>query len=146
MIASWIVKRMIRSTFEKFNEDDFDVDAFLAGYSDDAVYDLGSELGVGETRKGKKALADWFKQYKKEFPKRKFVVKNICFSAWPLCLTNVCMVEWSCVAANKEGKEFRWDGISVSHVKNFKIVHGTDYISCAGLPPISSLIKPTAKA
>jgi len=145
MIASWIVKRHVRSVYNMFNQDDFDIDAVMAAYSDDAVYDLDSSIGVGETRKGKKAISDWFREYKKEFPKRKFVVKNISFSAWPFCPRLVCMVEWGCMATNKEGKEYKFDGVSVNHIKNFKVAHGSDYISFAGLPKLSILIKPIAK-
>jgi ketosteroid isomerase-like protein len=131
--------------YNMFNQDDFDIDAVMAAYSDDAVYDLDSSIGVGETRKGKKAISDWFREYKKEFPKRKFVVKNISFSAWPFCPRLVGMVEWSCMATNKDGKEYKFDGVSVNHIKNFKVVHGSDYISFAGLPKLSTLIKPVAK-
>jgi len=145
MIVSWMVKRMVRSAMNMLNEDDFDVDAFLKGWADDAIYDGTSELGVGETIKGKKAIADWFQKWKREFPKRKFDVKNICFSAWPLCPTNVCMVQWSLTQTDKQGREYRYDGVTVSHVKNLKTVRATEHISFAGLPQLSTLIRPTAK-
>jgi ketosteroid isomerase-like protein len=145
MIASMIAKRMVRSDYEKYNKDDFDVDAVLAGKADDIVYESSTECPHG-TLKGKKAVADAFQQWKKEFPKRKFVVKNICFSAWPFCPKNVLMVEYSITETSKDGKEFKYDGASVFHMKNFKVFHGTDYISFAGLPPFSTIVKPTGKA
>ena len=144
MIASMIVKRMVRSDYEKYNDDDFDVDAVLTGKADDFVYEMSSEVGGG-TLKGKKAIAEAMQQWKKEFPKRKFVVKNVAFSAWPFCPNNVVMVEYSITETSKDGKEFKYDGASVFHTKNFKVVHGTDYISFAGLPPFSTLVKPTGK-
>jgi ketosteroid isomerase-like protein len=146
MIASWIVKRMARSAFEKFSADDLDVDAVMAGMTDDCTYEHSSELGVEGIRKGKKAIAEWFQGWKKEFPKRKMVLKNICFSAWPLSPTNVWMIDWSITETNREGTEFKYDGVMVLHVKNFKMVHGSDYISFKGLPQLSTLIKPTGKA
>ena len=145
MIASWIAKRMVRSGLYMANEDDFDVDALLKQWADDAVYDVGSELGVGETIKGKKAIADWFQRWKKEFPKRKFVVKNICFSAWPLSPTNVYMFQWNLTQTDRQGREFKYDGVSVLEMKNFKVTRSGEHISFKGLPPISSLIKPTGK-
>jgi hypothetical protein len=69
MIASMIAKRMVRSAILMMNQDDFDVDAFFANWADDAVWDGTSELGVGETIKGKKAIADWFRRWKEEFPR-----------------------------------------------------------------------------
>ena len=146
MIASMIAKRMVRSSILMMNQDDFDVDALFADWADDAVWDGTSELGVGETIKGKKAVADWFRRWKEEFPRRKFDVKNICFSAWPLSPTNVCTVQWSLTQTDKQGKEFKYDGVTVIHVRNFKTSHASEYISFTGLPQLSSLIKPSAKA
>jgi len=146
MIASMIAKRMVRSAFERMNEDDFDVDALLKQWADDAVRDGTSELGVGETIKGKKIIVDWLQRWKAEFPKRSFDVKNICFSVWPLCLTNVCMTQWSLTETDRQGREYKYDGVTVFQVKNFKTVRATNHISFAGLPQLSTLIKPTAKA
>lgn len=146
MIASMIVKRMVRAGITKLNQDDYDVDAIMAGWTDDAVWDGTSELGVGETIRGKKAIADWFHRWKEEFPKRKFVVRNICFGAWPLSPTNVVMAQWSLTQTDKEGKEFKYDGVTVVHTRNMKIVHATEHISFAGLPQISTLLKPSGKA
>lgn len=146
MIASMIAKRMVHSAITMMNQDDFDVDAFFAKWADDAVWNGTSELGVGETIKGKKAIADWFRRWKEEFPKRKFDVKNICFSAWPLSPTNVCTVQWSLTQTDKQGKEFKYDGVTVSHTRNLKVVHASEYISFVGLPELSTLIKPSGKA
>jgi len=143
MIASWIVKRMMRSYFDKINQDDLDVAAATAGMADDCTYEHSSELGVEGIRKGKKAIAEWFQGWKEEFPKRKMVLKNVCWSAWPLSPTNVCMIDWSITETNKEGLEFKYDGVMVLHTKNFNVVHGADYISFKGLPKLSTLIKAT---
>jgi len=128
------------------NEDDFDVDKFLAFFHDDCIYDAASDLSIGETIKGKVAKADWFSRWKQEFPKRKLDVKNICFSSWPLnFLNNACAVQWTLTETNKQGKKFRYDGTSVAHIKNFKIIHVTEYISFAGLPKLSALMEPLAE-
>jgi ketosteroid isomerase-like protein len=146
MIASMIVKRNVRSAMLMMNQDDFDVDALLKQWADDAIWDGTSELGIGETIKGKKAIADWFRRWKIEFPKRKFEMKDICFSAWPLMPTNVMTAQWSLTQTDKEGREFKYDGVTLFHVRNMKIVRATEHISFVGLPQLSTLIKPTAKA
>lgn len=143
MIASMIVKRIIRKGFLKMNEDDFDVDAMLAWGREDSIWDCTSDLGMGETLKGKEAITDWWRRWKEEFPKRKFEVKNICFSSWPLnILKNVCIIQWSSIQTDKHGKTLKYDGATVLHVRNFKITHTTEYISFAGLPKLSTLIEP----
>ena len=147
MIASMIAKRTVRRSLDLLSQDDYDVNAFLADWTDDAVYDVTSELGVGETLTGKKALAEWFQRWKKEFPKRKFTVKNVCMKG--TCLpspTNVVVFEWTCWERDKQGKEFQYDGVTVTHIKNMKAVHASEYISFKGLPQLSNLIKPLGKA
>lgn len=142
MIASWIVKRMVRKGFLMMNEDDFDVDGLDKTAIDDIVWDVTSEIGTGETIRGKEALKDWFRRWKEELPKRKYEVKDICFSRWPLCLKNVITIQWSGTVTDKQGKTFKFEGASVMHTKNFKLVRGWDYISFLGLPKISDLIEP----
>ncbi len=51
MIASWIAKRMVQTGFDVMKQDDFDVAAMMKQWADDAVYDVGTELGIGETSK-----------------------------------------------------------------------------------------------
>lgn len=114
--------------------------------TDDCTYEHSSELGVEGIREGKKAIAEWFQGWKTEFPKRKMVLKNICFAGWPLSPRNVCMIDWSITETNKEGTEFKYDGVMVLRTKNFKVFRGADYISFKGLPRLSDLIKPTGKA
>ena len=147
MIASMIAKRAVRSAWNTMSQEDFDVDSLVTAYADDAVWDCTSELGVGETIRGRKAIADWFHRWKKEFPKRKLVVRNVCLRG--TCLpspTNVCMVEWSCSETDKDGKEFQYDGVTVIEMKNMKGSRVSEYISFKGLPHLSALIKPSGKA
>jgi len=144
MIASMIVKRMVMSMANKLNEDDYNVDSFLTWVHDDIVYDSANDLGVGQALKGKKAVAEWYTKYKEEFPKRKMDVWNICFESWPLSLKNVVTLQWSIVETDKQGKSFKIDDATVMHLKNFKIIRGTEYISYAGLPKLYDLMKPLA--
>jgi len=130
----------------KMSEEDIDVDAILAMGHDDLVWDSTSDVGVGETLRGKKAVADWIRRWKEEFPKRKYDVKNICFSSWPLnFLNNVIMMQWTLTQTDKQGKTFKYDGATVMHMKNLKLIHATEYISFAGLPKLSDLIEPLAE-
>jgi ketosteroid isomerase-like protein len=149
MIGAMIVKRMVRSAYEMVNRGD--LDSMMAGWADDAIYDSASELGVGVTIKGKKSIEEWHRRYFEEFPKREFILKSICFQeAFPLLSTLlgscVIMVDWSITETNKAGKEFRYKGGSVFHMRRRKAVYVADYISMVGLPQLSTLTKPTGKA
>ena len=146
MIASMIMTPKIRHAWDVMGQDDYNVDEIMAGFSEDIVWGNTSELGVGETLRGKKDVADWFTRWKKEIPKRKFVVKNICFKG--SCLpspSNVVMVEWGCVDTYKEGTEYQYDGVTVLEIKNMKAFRASEYISFKGLPKLTTLIKPIGK-
>ena len=145
MIASWIAKRMVRSVFDKSGEQGKAESAF-AIMADDCTYDIPLELSMGGTVQGKKAMIDWFHKWYEQFPKRKLIANNISYAAWPLCPRNVLMVEWTCVETDKEGKEFKYDGVTVTEFRNFKGIRSTEYIACKGLPQLSNLIKPVGKA
>lgn len=145
MIASWIAKRMVRKTYDQVGLQG-DAESGFAGFADDGVYDLPLELSAGSTVRGKKAVLEWFHKWYQEYPKRKLIVKNIAFAAFPLSPSNVAMAEWTCEETDKAGREYRYDGVAVAEMKNGKAVRVTEYIACKGLPSIPSLIKPTGKA
>jgi ketosteroid isomerase-like protein len=126
------------------SQDHIDIDAVLKWYADDCTYGYSSDFGEAGSQKGKKAIAEFFREWEKEVPKRKFEVNNITFAAWPLMLTNVYVVDWTLTGIKKDGKEFRYNGFSVCHHKNFKLVRGWDYWFLAGPPQISTPTKPTA--
>ncbi len=47
-----------------------------------AAYDITfGAVVLGETVKGKKAIAEWFRKWEKEVPRRKFEMKNAAFTA-----------------------------------------------------------------
>ncbi len=143
MIASMIVKRMVRSSVDKAFQGD--VESAFANFSDDGVYDIPLDISAGGTVKGKKAAIDWFHRWYEQFPKRKLIMKNISFAAYPLSPTNVIMMEWTCVETDKEGKECKYDGVTVTEARKGKGIRMTEYIACRGLPQLSTLIKPSGK-
>ncbi|MBN2099835.1 MAG: nuclear transport factor 2 family protein [Dehalococcoidia bacterium] len=144
MIASWIMKRIVRSVFDKAGAKG-DAEGAYANAVDDITYDIPLELSEGGTVRSKKQVLDWYHKWYEQFPKRKLIVRNIAFAAWPLSPRNVLMVEWTCEETDKEGKEYKYDGAAVTDIRNGKGVRTTEYIACKGLPKLSTLIKPTAK-
>ena len=145
MIAKWIMKRMVRSVFDKVGAQG-DAEGGFANAVDNMTYDLPLELSEGVTVRSKKEVLDWYHKWYEQFPKRKLVPKNIAFAGWPLRPTNVLMVEWTCEETDKAGREYRYDGASVTEMRGGKAIRTTEYIACKGLPQLSTLIKPTGKA
>lgn len=86
-------------------------------------------------------------RWEREFPKRKLVAKSGCVNGMGLPgRTLVIMCDWTCTETDKQGREHVFDGASVIHSRNMKVVRMTDYISFAGLPGISTLLAPPAAA
>ena len=126
------------------NQEHLDTDAFLKGWADDAVWDGPSDLGIGETIRGKAAIADWYKRWDQEFPKRTFVAGTVCTNgAYLPNRDNVMTCEWTCTETDRHGRDFVVDGVAVFRSRNMKVVGATDYISLVGLPQLSTLLKPT---
>jgi len=147
MIMSMIAKWWARVDFEILSRDHVDTNALLKGWAEDAVWDATSELGVGQTIKGKKAIMEWYQRWEQEFPKRRLVVKDVCLKGSFLpAPNNVEIVSWTCSETDKQGREYKFDGVTTLVIRNMKVVRATEHISFAGLPPISTLIKPTVKA
>jgi ketosteroid isomerase-like protein len=149
MIGSMIVKRLVLSQYDMMNRGD--VDSMMASWADDAVYDSASGVGAAVSVKGKKAIAEWHRRYLEDFPKLKFTIKSICIrEAFPLLSaligTSVIMTEWSLAQTDKDGRESKYGGITVSHVKRMKAVYVSEYVSFKGLPQLFALMKESGKA
>jgi ketosteroid isomerase-like protein len=142
-LASRMAKKKAQEAWATMSRSHIDTDALLKDWADDAVWDGTSELSVGQTIKGKKAIADWFLRWEQEFPQRKLVEKNVCMKGtfWP-SRKNIIMVDWTCTETDKQGRMYEYDGVTVLHMENMKIVKSTEYISFAGLPQLSSLLAP----
>ena len=143
-IASLVAAKKVRAAWTTMSRSHIDTDALLKDWADDAVWDGTSELSVGQTIKGKKAIADWFQRWEQEFPQRKLVEKNVCMKGTALpSRNNVLMVDWTCTETDKQGREYTYDGVTALHMQDMKIVKVTEYLSFAGLPQLSSLIQPS---
>ena len=146
-MASRVAQKHVQSTWATMSQGHIDTDALLKDWAEDVVWDVPSELSVGQTIKGKKAAADWFQRWEEEFPTRKMVSKNLCMKGTALpSRNNVMMVEWTCTETDRQGREYEYDGVTVLHMENMKIAKVTEYISFAGLPQLSSLLTPTGTA
>jgi ketosteroid isomerase-like protein len=146
-LASMMAKKKSRSAWATMSQSHIDTDALLKDWADDAIWDGPSELGVGQTITGKKAIADWFQRWEQEFPQRTMVEKNVCMKNTFLpSRNNVMMIDWTCTETDRQGREYEYDGVTTLHMKNMKIVKVTEYISFASLPQPSTMLKPKGAA
>ena len=127
MIGAIVGKRKVRSKFDDLNKRD--VQAFTAGWAEDATFIFPSYISAGGEIKGKKAIEEWFNKWMEQFPKVNFVVKNVFVSnVFAFGSTNVFAVEWDENVTNRDGKDFQYGGVTVIQVKNGLATLVRDYI------------------
>lgn len=147
-LVSMVTKKRVRSAWALSSQRHVDTDTLLKDWADDGVWDSPSELGVGQTIRGKTAMVEWYRRWEREYPQRKLVPKSICMKSTFLpSRNNILMVEYTCTETDKQGREYTYDGVTVIHSKDWvKIVKVTEYIAFAGLPQLSTLLKPSGEA
>ena len=127
MLGAIIGKRKARSAYDHLNERD--VQAFIAGWAEDATFIFPGVVSAGGEIKGKKAIEEWFSKWMERFPKVNFVVKNVFVSnVFSFSTTNVFAVEWDEYVTNRDGKDFQYSGVTVIHVKKGLATLVRDYI------------------
>jgi len=128
MIGTILAKKVVHSGFMNLNKGD--IKAFIKAWAEDAVFIYPSAVSAGGTIKGKEDIKRWFENWMKQFPKRNFVLNNVCVEN--ICAfggTNVIAAEWDIKITNKDGKDFETNGVTTIALRKGKAVRVCDYIS-----------------
>ena len=126
MIGSIIAMRKVRSAYTKLNQGD--VEAFFADWADEAEWNYPPDVSVFGSIKGKKSIVEWFRRWIDQYPKRKFVLRNVLVrDIFSFTATNVVAVEWDLSVTTKDGKDVEMQGVTVVEIKSFKAIRATDY-------------------
>ena len=127
MLGPLIAKKKVRSAFSYFN--DRNMEKFLALWDDNAVFIYPGKLSVSGTKRGKKAVSDWFRNLMDTGPSVHFSIKSICVNnIFDLFGTNVITVEWVNSVTSRKGINILVSGVSVIRIKKGKIIKVCDYI------------------
>lgn len=119
MIGAIIGKRIVLSKFADLNNRD--VQAFTAGWREDATFSFPCDVSAGGEIKGKKAINEWFQKYMEQFPKLSITVKKVYISnIFAMSSTNSFAIEWDESVTNREGKDFQYSGITIIQVEKGK--------------------------
>jgi len=128
MIVSLIAKRKVRSSWAMWNR--YDLDAFLANWADDAVFSYPTDVSVGGVIVGKKAIREFYQRFVEQFPKKKFVLRNICIGDTSLLKGKaVVTVEATAELTNKDGKDFKMDYCIAMESRGFKAIRVAEYVN-----------------
>jgi ketosteroid isomerase-like protein len=127
MIGTVMVKKAVRSAFANLNRSD--IESFMKDWTENAVFRYPTCVRAGGTIQGKGEIKRWFEGWVEQFPKREFVLHNVCVR--DTCAfggTNVIAAEWDVKLWNKDGKDFEMSGVTVVEAIKGKAVRVCDYI------------------
>ena len=127
MIGAIIGAKLVRSQYDHLNRGD--IETFMSGIADDATFIYPSNVSVGGEIKGKKAIDEWFHKLMEHYSKISITLKNV-FVANVLALgsTNIFAVEWNEIATNRDGKDFKFSGVTIIEVKRGKATRIQEYV------------------
>ena len=127
MIGAIIGKKMVRSQYERLNQGD--IETFMDGIGEDAIFIYPSNVSVGGEIKGKKAIDEWFHKLMEHYSKIIITLKNVFVTnVLALGSTNIFAVEWDEIATNRDGKDFRISGVIIIEVKRGKATRIREYV------------------
>jgi len=127
MIGTVMVKKVVRSAFISLNRGD--IESFMKDWTEDAVFRYPTCVRVGGTIQGKPEIKRWFEGWVEQFPKREFVLNNLCVrDTFAFGGTNVIAAEWDVKLSNRDGRNFETSGVTVIEAINGKAVRVCDYI------------------
>jgi ketosteroid isomerase-like protein len=128
MIGAIIAKKVAQSGFSNLNKGN--IDGFTKAWAEEAVFVYPPGVAASGTIEGRENIRKWFAKWMEQFPKRNFVLKNVCVkNIFDLIGSNVVSVEWDVNLTNKDGKDFVVGGVTTIDVRKGKAVRVCDYIA-----------------
>ena len=127
MLGTLIARLMTRKAFEAFNRRD--LDAFLAGWTEDGVYHYPGNLSVSGAKRGKPAIREFFEHMFKRFPELKLNVKHIYMK--DICAfgpSNNVAVEFDAEGTRDDGYKYQNSYVVLLTVKGGKVVEGREFV------------------
>lgn len=128
MIGAIMAKKVVQSAFSNLNKGN--IEAFTKTWAEDAVFVYPPGVAASGTIEGRENIRKWFAKWMEQFPKRNFVLKNVCVkNIFDLVGSNVVSVEYDVNFTNKDGKDFVVGGVTTIDVRKGKAVRVCDYIA-----------------
>ena len=127
MIGALIAKRKARRLFKARNRGD--LDAFLVGWANDAVYVFPGAGALSGTFRGKKAIRRWFEAFHQRFPERHFeLLESAVANPLALGATNELAVHWRSSLRDPNGNTIENEGVTVVYVRSGEAVRVHDFV------------------
>ncbi len=126
MIGALIAKAAVKKTFSSLNQKD--LNNFIKGWHDDAVFHYPGDLSVSGTYAGKAIIKAWFEKMFNQFSSIKFTPTHICVeNLFDVLGNNTLIVQVDIRLTNKYGVLVENSGAIFLRIKHGKVMAVRDY-------------------
>jgi ketosteroid isomerase-like protein len=133
VIGAWLAIRGVRRTYEHLNRRD--LDAFLAAWAPDAVFEFPGEIWASGRFEGAAALRGWFERFLATFPGLHFTIAQVAVARpWTFGAANEVTVEWTIDLENRAGEHNRNRGVTAIVIRGAKVAAARDFLFDTGSP------------
>ena len=127
MIGAILARRQARAQFARLNA--HDLDGFMSGFADDAVFDFPGQTDLSGHHVGKAAVRIFFQTMLDDHPEIRFTLRHVAVeNIFSVTGTNTLLVEWDLDYTNRAGRTFHNSGITSGSARGGKIVRLRDYL------------------
>lgn len=131
MIGALVARAKVRGAYAALNRRD--LDAFLALWAEDAVFEFPGEIAASGAFHGKAAIRRWFEEFLAAFPVLVFRLRAV-FVARPFALgaDNLLAVHWEIDLEHTSGRRNHNHGVTLVTIRRARVVHARDYLFDTG--------------
>jgi len=127
MIGALIAKKKVAAAFDALNRRD--LARFMAGWPDDGVFIYPGDIPEAGIHQGRAAVERWFERLFEQFPAMRWDVQAVCVrNLCDMIGNNVAVVYWHQRSTNRDGVEFRNEGVSIATIKRGRLVSVQDIL------------------
>ena len=127
MIGAILARRQARAQYARLNA--HDLDGFMRGFADDAVFDFPGQTDASGQHVGMAAVRIFFQTMLDNHPEIRFTVRHIAVeNIFAMTGTNTLLVEWDLDYTNRARRTFHNSGITSGSARGGKIVRLRDYL------------------
>jgi ketosteroid isomerase-like protein len=131
VIGALVARAKVRGAYAALNRRD--LDGFLAGWAEDAVFEFPGEIAASGTFRGKPEIRRWFAAFLEAFPTLTFTLHEVALARpFTLGASNVAAVHWKIDLVHRGGRANHNRGVTMVTIRRARVVHARDYIFDTG--------------
>jgi ketosteroid isomerase-like protein len=117
-VYKFIVKRIVRRTFQRLSEGDYE--SIVKQFRPRSRFVFAGKHALGGERRGQEEVRQWFQEALRRFPGLQIVPKEIVVNGWPW--NTVIATHLAISALRPGGREYRNEGMQLARLRWGRVV------------------------